>query len=105
MIFKRLKDHVYICTQFWYVFDKIQSFEGLDLLVKRIRIFLANGISANLDFGTLLYPFLDPVWSVDGSSSAEGAKRASLAHVTRPHEWSYEVSNAHENIKPPEEKR
>jgi hypothetical protein len=61
MIFKRLKDHVYICTQFWFVFDKIQSFEDLDLLAKRIRIFLANGISANLDFGTLLYPFLDPV--------------------------------------------
>ena len=92
MIFKRLKDHVYICTQFWYVFDKIQSFEDLDLLVKRIRIFLANGISANLDFGTLLYPFLDPVWSVDGSNPAEGAKGASLAHVTRPHKWSYEVS-------------
>ena len=35
MIFKRLKDHVYICTQFWYVFDKIQSFKKLDLLVKK----------------------------------------------------------------------
>ncbi len=81
MIFKRLKDHVYICKQFWYVFDKIQSFEDLDLLVKRFRIFLANGTSANLDFGTLMYPFLDPVRSVDGSSPAEGSKRASLAHV------------------------
>ena len=91
MIFKRLNDHVYICTQFWYVFDKIQSFEDLDLWVQRIRI-LANGISANLDFGTLLYPFLDPVWSVDGSNPAEGAKRASLAHVTHPQEWSYGVS-------------
>ena len=27
-----------------------------------------------------------------GPVLAEGAKRASLAHVTCPHEWSYEVS-------------
>ena len=96
---------MYICTQFWYVFDKIQSFEDLDLLVKRIWIFLANGISANLDFGTLLYPFLDPVWSVDGSNPAEGAKGASLAHVTHPHNRSYEVPMRTKYIKPPEEKR
>ena len=50
MIFKRLKDHVYICTQVQYVFDKIKSFEDLDLCKKdllQVRKFLANGIYAS----------------------------------------------------------
>ena len=61
MIFKRLKDHVYICTQFWYVFDKIKSFEDLDLCKKdllQVRKFLTNGIYAKWIFGTLTYPYL-----------------------------------------------
>ena len=30
---------------------------------------------------------------------------ASLAHVTRPHDWSKKVSDAHKKLKPPEEKK
>ena len=47
-------------------------------LVKRIRIFLANEISANLDFGTLTYLFLDPVWSVGGPSPGWVCQRSIL---------------------------
>ena len=66
----------------------MKSFEDLDLC-KRIQIFLANGIYAISNFGTLAYPSLDKIVLLNllmGPALAEGAKRASLAHVTRPHE-------------------
>ncbi len=50
MIFKRLKDHVQVCTQFWYVFDKIKSFEDLDLCKRdllQVCKLKANGIYAS----------------------------------------------------------
>ena len=61
MIFKRLKDHVYICTQFQYVFGKIKSFEDLDLCKKdllQVRKFFSKWDLCQVKFGTFTYPYL-----------------------------------------------